>query len=119
MGSGEADKWREEFRRAEAFAQRVAAYMRLVHAPDVRWEDLLDGLDHDGLIAEQSSIRLSLALGYADRLLEGLPAKSTWEKRMKGIDPQSRVADYRMPWGRRLRKILRRATYCLFRPFGF
>jgi hypothetical protein len=56
---------RNRIRIEQTFGDAVDAFFHLVKQPDLTWQDLLDGLNHPGLIAETSAIRLHLALNIS------------------------------------------------------
>ena len=49
---------RRRVKEQHTFADSVEAFFHLLEQPELTWHDLLDGLDHPGLIAENAMIHL-------------------------------------------------------------
>jgi hypothetical protein len=54
----DVNELRHRVKEQRTFADSVEAFFRLLEQPDLTWLDLLDGLNHPGLIAENAVIRL-------------------------------------------------------------
>ncbi|MBI5723989.1 MAG: hypothetical protein HZA50_08535 [Planctomycetes bacterium] len=82
-------------REERSFADAVDAFYRLIGQPDLIWKDLLDGLGHRGLIAEQSTIRLHLALNVPVPPSGFIFDRAVWTKILeeKGIKEEISVKD--------------------------
>ncbi len=54
----DVNELRRRVREQRTFADSVEAFFCLMKQPELTWLDLLDGLDHPGLIAENAMIDL-------------------------------------------------------------
>lgn len=71
---------RRRVREGRDFVDVVEAFIYLVQQPDLTWQDLLDGLDHRGVIAETAMIRLHNALRVAVPASGLISKRSVWER---------------------------------------
>ena len=97
---------RQRVKEQRTFADAVTAFYILVRLPELTWLDLLDGLDHPGLIADAASINLHNILNIpvppGELIGEFIMDRSTWEKilKEKGIDENQCVPPETAPWVR-------------------
>jgi hypothetical protein len=82
-----SDELRRRVKEERSFGDAVAAFFRLVEQPDLTWRDLLDGLDHPGLIAEISMCRLHSGLSIPLKIPQSpdgfIPDRAVWTRILK------------------------------------
>jgi len=87
--SQSADCLRAIMRDADSASDRIGAFYELVAHPDLTWNDLLEGLDRDELIASHAVGTLYAALKGSDAG-DSVPIRDRdeWERRIqaRGLD---------------------------------
>ena len=85
---------RERIREERTFADAVEAFSLLVLQPDLTWRDLLDGLEHSGLIAETAATRLHSALNFPCPTAGCVIDRGSWERTLNKmhVSPDSLVS---------------------------
>lgn len=89
----DTNELRRRVREQRTFADAVDAFSCLLRHPDLTWLDLLDGLDHPGLIAEQAMIRLHCNLDIPVPPSDFMTDRGVWAGILKtrGIPETQRV----------------------------
>lgn len=84
---------RRRVKEQRTFADSVDAYYHLLEQPELTWLDLLNGLDHPGLIAESAVLHLHRVLNISVPLTGFLFDRSVWSRILKdkGISEDCRV----------------------------
>jgi hypothetical protein len=85
---------RRRLQEARTLHEEFESFFQLVEQPDVTWRDLLDGLQHPGLVAEGAAIRLHRALEIPVASSGVVMDRSSWERILQenGIEPDSPTA---------------------------
>lgn len=88
-----ASELRRRVAEPATFADGVDAFFRLLRHPELTWRDLLDGLSHPGLIAEQSFLRLHNLLKVPVQSGEFIEDEATWRGMLaqRGVREEDRV----------------------------
>ena len=74
---------RRRVREQVSFADSVEAFFHLLKQPDLRWRDLLDGLDYPGLIASNAVVRLHRLLNTSVPSSGFIADRNAWAKILK------------------------------------
>ncbi len=88
-----ASELRRRVAQPATFADGVYAFCLLLHHPELTWRDLLDGLGHPGLIAEQSFLMLHKELKVSRPSDEFIEDEATWREILaqRGVREDDRV----------------------------
>ena len=90
----EVNELRRRVREQHTFADSVEAFFDLLKQPELTWRDLLDGLDHPGLIAESAMICLHRRLNTPIPQEGLIPDRRAWTELLKekGVPEHQQVS---------------------------